>query len=144
MTPMQWLMGNDTGTSSKTIFAVMVATPMLDNAVPYDAGDFGRCYRLLKNFPDWRQRLPEVAATYPNWRPMVAAWDELTAMYEAGERAGWKDKGDLIYRRIKGLVDAGRLADGWENPAPGYWTKGKASDIDIGRGVSIRTSGPSQ
>jgi hypothetical protein len=139
MTPMQWLMDDDTGTSSKTILSVMTATPYDDGDVPYDAGDFGRCYRLLKHFPEWRQRLPEVAAALPIWGPMVAAWDELTAMYEEGERTGWKDKRDPMYHRIKELVDAGRLADGWENPSPGYWKKGRASDVEIGSGVSIRT-----
>ena len=85
------------------------------------------------------ERCAEVAAALPIWGPMVAAWDELTAMYEEGERTGWKDKRDPMYHRIKELVDAGRLADGWENPSPGYWKKGRASDVEIGSGVSIRT-----
>jgi hypothetical protein len=50
--------------------------------VPCDPDDFGRCYRLLRLFPTWRARLGEVSAKYPRWKPMVDAWDELTALYE--------------------------------------------------------------
>jgi len=139
MKPIQWLLNGDTGISSKTIFAVLVGATLSKADVPYDSADFGRCYRLLEEFPEWRQRLPEVAAVYPIWGPMVAAWDELTAMYEDGIRTDWEAKGSQMYQRMRQLVVAGRLADGWENPSPGYWRKNQAEDIKIGPGVSMRT-----
>ena len=86
MTPIEWLLSNDTGISSKTICAVMTNSKIgIDTSlpdIPYDPADFGRCYRLLKLFPEWRPRLPEVAAWFAAWEPMVAAWDELTNLYE--------------------------------------------------------------
>lgn len=83
MTPIEWLLSDDTGVSSKAILAVMTGTKAPNYArVPLDASDFGRCYRLLKQFPEWRPRLSEMVAKHPHWEPMVGAWDELTAMYE--------------------------------------------------------------
>lgn len=80
----RWLAGSDTGSSSITIWAVMTGHRRPRDHVPsepHDAADFGRCHRLLKLFPAWRERLPEVSALYPEWVPLVDAWDELTALY---------------------------------------------------------------
>lgn len=86
MTPVEWLLSHDTGISSKLICQVMTrsgfTTSRLDASTPSDPDDFGRCYRLLRRFPSWRERMDEVAHHYPHWRPMVEAWDELSAMYE--------------------------------------------------------------
>ena len=49
---------------------------------PSDPSDFGRCYRLLKLFPDWRPRLDEIAAKHPAWGPMVARWSDMEALWE--------------------------------------------------------------
>lgn len=83
--PFAWLTNGDTGTSSLTIWHVMMRRQLSANfwpGVPLDPSDFGRCYRLLKVMPSWRSRLNEVAEEFPKWRPLVDAWDELTALYE--------------------------------------------------------------
>jgi hypothetical protein len=84
--PVAWLAGGDTGTSSKTIWFVMMGRECTERYwspnTPRDPADFGRCYRLLALMPSWRARLPEVAAKHPGWKPMIDAWDELTALYE--------------------------------------------------------------
>ena len=57
MTPIEWLMSGDTGISSETICAVMTGSKkggVFGADIPHDVADFGRCYRLLKNFPEWR------------------------------------------------------------------------------------------
>lgn len=83
LTAEQWLVSGDTGTSSQTIYSVMRGLPPPEwHGFPHDADDFGRCYRLLKRFPDWRPRLPEVAARHFEWQPFVEAWNDLTALYE--------------------------------------------------------------
>jgi hypothetical protein len=120
MTPTEWLLSDDTCMSSKTICAVMTGTKYADPDVPYDAGDFGRCYRLLELFPEWRARLPEVAAKHPKWGPLVSAWDELTALYRRTRGQG----GRTFYDRISALVDEGRRDDGWVELGPGCWQKG--------------------
>lgn len=80
----RWLAGGDTGTSSITIWSVMMGVSM-PNArrpgVPRDSDDFGRCHRLLEAFPAWRARLPEAVDRYPEWSGLVSAWDELTTLY---------------------------------------------------------------
>jgi hypothetical protein len=83
-TPQKWLAGRDTGTSSLTIYAVMMNTPSPHERydIPHDPDDFGRCYRVLALFPEWKPRLGEVAVRFPIWVPFVREWDKLTEMYE--------------------------------------------------------------
>jgi hypothetical protein len=81
-----WLLSCDCGTSSLTIYSVLARADVLRGSTPsppHDADDFGRCHRLLKRFPEWRQRLIEVASVYPSWLKPVARWDELAALFEA-------------------------------------------------------------
>lgn len=82
--PEDWLRGGDTGTSSETIWWVMTGLPVKFHGYPHDPDDFGRCYRLLKLFPDWRARLNEVAALFPKtpWVAYVREWDRMTALFE--------------------------------------------------------------
>lgn len=98
-----WLAGSDTGISSKTIWSVMTGFPVdVRPTIPLDPSDFGRCYRLLQEFPGWRERMPEVAAKHEHWKPMVDAWDELTALYEeeVDNPSGMAPK---LYYRMKEL-----------------------------------------
>ena len=82
-----WLGGDDRGESSETIAfvlsglpAALVTVPRWVGSVPLDVGDFGRCCRLLDRIPEWKDRLPEVAARFSVWAPYVEAWDELSAL----------------------------------------------------------------
>jgi hypothetical protein len=86
---LEWLKGTDTGVSSMTIVSVLSEKHALladgrlrhGGDVPHDPSDFGRCYRLLQLFPEWKARLGEVAAKYPKWKPLVEAWDQLEALW---------------------------------------------------------------
>lgn len=100
----------DAGTSSMTIASVLV--PALREAclarnhhsgpsVPWDPDDFGRCYRLLKLIPNGVERMPEVAAAHPRWAKLVAAWPELTALFEEEAPSGRAPK---LYARMKELT----------------------------------------
>ena len=83
----RWLWGTDVGMSSAAIFGVLAGPEELRKsardygkaAAPRDPADLGRCLRLLAIFPEWRARLPEVAAAYPDttWSKIVARWGEL-------------------------------------------------------------------
>ena len=91
MTPNEWMLGSDTGSSSKTIWAVMMGTritSVFGASVPLDPSDFGRCHRLLQHFPEWKERLDEVSERYPKWTPMVQKWDEMTALYNRDVETG--------------------------------------------------------
>lgn len=81
-TPEQWIISDDTGVSSTTIWAVMMGVEYRRPSVPYDSSDFGRCYRLLKHVPEWLPRLSEVAEKYPGWKPIIREWDTLTFLHE--------------------------------------------------------------
>lgn len=112
-TPEQWLAGPDNGISSRTIYGALHSSGgyhrwpggEVSTSVPLDPGDFGRCYRLLKLFPAWRARLPEVAAMHPEWRGLVEAWDELTALYEEELPTG---KCPKLYARMQMIIDSPR------------------------------------
>ncbi len=87
--PVRWWMGLDVGESSTVIYSALSNTPDLlsvfhnryNDAVPQDADDFGRCVRLLEAMPEWKARLPEVAAAWPKtkWPQIIARWDEIAA-----------------------------------------------------------------
>lgn len=83
--PGEWARGDDTGSSSATIWSVMTGRMHSryapHGAHPYDPSDFGRCHRLLELFPEWRARMPEVAKKYKLWARLVDQWDALTALY---------------------------------------------------------------
>lgn len=125
MTPMEWMLGNDTGMSSKTICAVMTGNAMSRPEIPYDPSDFGRCYRLLNHFPEWKERMPEMAEAHGIWGPMVEAWDELTALYEE-EIQSEAGRAPNLYARMQEIVDDCCITDGWEKVGVGSWRKSAA------------------
>ena len=113
-----WLMLGETGISSKTIVYALTGINIesyikrgenilhFDRArfdAPWDPSDFRRCHLLLELFPEWRSRLPEVAAKLPKWKPLVDAWDELEALYaeEITRKDGTAPK---LYARMKELL----------------------------------------
>lgn len=67
----QWIVGDDTGTSSKTIWSVMMGVEPFYASVPFDKADYGRCVRLLQFIPEWQSRLGEVVEKYPEWKEAV-------------------------------------------------------------------------
>jgi hypothetical protein len=101
-TPTEWAAGRDTGASSLTIYSLIREKPCPGDRhdVPHDPADFGRCYRLLKLFPSFRNGLCLVAQTFPDWKPFVDSWDELTQLYELELPTG---KCPKLYERIKSL-----------------------------------------
>jgi len=84
-TPWEWVeRSQDTGTSSRTICQVLGGVGIDDGrtGIPYDPSDFGRCIRLVRAFPGWRERLPEVAARVPKWAPFVREWDRMATLFD--------------------------------------------------------------
>jgi hypothetical protein len=93
--PLDWLRGGDVGLSSETICRQLgeLGEPK-QPAWPRDPSDFGRCHRLLKLFPSWRARMPEIAARYPAtpWVAYVREWDRMAALYDEEAPSGQAPK----------------------------------------------------
>ena len=128
MTPIDWLLSDDTGISSECIFGVMTNSKVRDPSPPSDPSDFGRCYRLLQHFPEWRPRMGEVSARYPEWTALVREWDALTALYER-EIQNKDGMAPRLYARMKVLIDEGRLTSGWVKTGPGSWCGPKKETV---------------
>lgn len=106
----EWLNSWDTGISSLTIFQVMTGRQVLVGRLrhpdtPKDPADFGRCHRLLKVVPEWRERLGEVAEQHPEWAPLVERWSELEALYVEELPSGEAPK---LYALMRELLGGGR------------------------------------
>jgi hypothetical protein len=99
-----WLTNCDTGISSKTIWSVMMCRSVGRTDVPLDPADFGRCYRLLQIMPSWRARLPEVAAKYPEWAPLVGRWDDIERLYLEELSSGMARKCYALMRELRDTV----------------------------------------
>lgn len=104
---MEWLFGNDTGLSSKTIWCTMTGTPDPKPRWPYDPSDFGRCHRLLQRFPEWHGRIAEMEQHGPEWRALVEVWDELEALYKEEAPSG---NAPRLYKRMHELIRLGGRA----------------------------------
>lgn len=85
-----WIVGSDSGMSSKAIWAHMMGVKPRDGwCHPHDPADFGRCARLLELMPEWRDRLPEMVELSQEWRALVARWDEIHASMDREVGVDW-------------------------------------------------------
>jgi hypothetical protein len=126
MSPNHWISSNDTGVSSKTIWAVMMNCVNTEDAgafdydIPHDPEDFGRCYRLLEAVPEWKPRLFEVARAFPKWGPLVREWNHLSALYASEYRRGECHE---LWEAMRALDDECMTAGGWVKTSPCSWEK---------------------
>jgi hypothetical protein len=131
MDPMEWLMSGDTGISSKTILSAMTGTKMTGGFgpdIPGDFSDFGRCYRLLQNFPEWRANIQKVAEVYPKWGPLVREWGRLESAYESDLR---KETKSACYDLLRSLYDECMIAGGWVKTGPSSWKRGESISVSV-------------
>jgi len=92
---LKWASSEDTGASSISLFKHMLGFEDNRNASPMDAGDRGRCIRLLNLMPEWWDRLDEMAEK-PSTQSIVFNGGGLDV-----EEHGWKEQIPLI--RKEGL-----------------------------------------
>lgn len=136
---LHWALSDDTGVSSNTIARVASGATLGHADIPYDGGDFGRCYRLLQAVPELYDSLPDVARVCPKWGPLVDRWHDLEAAYLADlnelpqfetRRTGRKKYAAKVNQRacydlLSSLRDACMEADGFRQTSPGYWERRK-------------------
>lgn len=95
---MDWLASYDVGASSRAIFHVFTGVNTRESSVPHDPSDFGRCYRLLKLFPEWRKNIHKISERYHHWKKLIDDWDELEKVYLRDLKIG---KSDELYKMIQ-------------------------------------------
>ena len=69
-----WATGDDTGMSSNTVLRFMSGLELSNIQIclpPSDAGDRGRCIRLLNLFPEWWDRLDEMRGLSDEWNEQI-------------------------------------------------------------------------
>lgn len=101
----QWLVGSDTGLSSKTLAAIFLGAtdgPECRFNYPLDPSDFGRCWRLVEAVPEIRDAFPRICQVYPPMAPFINNWDELSALYVTAVKSG-TGKAPELYQRMKEL-----------------------------------------
>ena len=100
----EWILSDDTGESSKALWAVAKdIEPYGSYAIPYDSWDFGRCYRFLqdcfKTEAERRQVLFSIAMRSKEWYKIVERWKEMSALYK--DRDTYIPKITKILREIQ-------------------------------------------
>ncbi len=82
---MSWVIGNDTGLSSQTLWAAIMGIEMHSPSIPRDPDDFGRCYRLLCycDLETKEKALKDVGERHEIWEPFVKEWKTMTELFEA-------------------------------------------------------------
>jgi len=118
MTLNEWICFEHVGMSSKTMWAVVTDTLNENNIkkfrveIPYDKGDFSRCYTLWKECQLDKFDLDKIKIICPIWQPFIDNWNELIKRYESDEP---------MYKFIQELVEKGRLNAGWIKTSPNSW-----------------------
>ncbi len=102
-----WIVGGDTGASSKALWAVMMGQKS-DKSFPHDPSDLGRCLRLLDKVPEWKPRMNEMAVVSPYWSALVENWTELEKLWTDEAASG---KAPKTYARMRAILDPLEKAD---------------------------------
>ena len=110
----EWLLSGDTGTSSLTLAALAYGKKIDRMDIPSDAGDFGRCYRLVKAVPEVKGCFHFIAKEFPKFDPIIQSWDQLCELYEKGE-------GDKLYKLLKQLWPECMRKAGFVEVSKGCW-----------------------
>jgi len=88
-----WFQNGERGMSSEAIWYCCMnkISGRIDH--PYDPADFGRCYKLFKAVPEWRQGhyVKLISHMSPEWTNLMKNWNKLTEMYEENVRTDWKN-----------------------------------------------------
>lgn len=102
----EWLFSDDTGVSSKTMCAAYLGIkPEMATSVPYDAADFGRCYRFLQRFPNPKGVAEHIWYALRNnfvWNEIGKNWDTLVDLYK-------KEKYHELYDLLKEYREKSRI-----------------------------------
>lgn len=149
MNPNEWIIKGEVGTSSKTIWAVMMGVENkprqcddFNYDIPHDMDDFGRCIKLLNLFPEWYSKLTNVSRIFPKWIPIIREWRQLEHYYhtiigmqingdnqQSKQSARYKEYDRILkeaWEFIHKLNNEAMFLDGWVcNYSLSSWTRYK-------------------
>ena len=101
-----WISNGRVGLSSKTMWNFFLRNKEYPINHPHDPDDFSRCYKLLETVPEWKRRVPELAALSPVWKNLSENWDQLTAMYEQNKKEEWRNSKTIgMYEFMETLIN---------------------------------------
>ncbi len=72
-----WAASGSTGASAKCIAAHLAGFGKVDGSYPLDAGDFGRCERLLEMVPSLRADFAAMATVNAYWFQLAHKWEQI-------------------------------------------------------------------
>jgi hypothetical protein len=70
------------GASSQTIYALMTGISHGYTHNPWDVDDYERNRALLLCYPEWRNRISEMATVSWAWAALVEKWDVIEQLYD--------------------------------------------------------------
>lgn len=100
---LDWITGDHTGISSKTIFSVNTGWPVKNFDTPHDGWDFGRCYSLLFLFPEWKKNLNKLSKISKEWESLINEWSTLEVFYEEYLSTGDMQIMNVLHAKISRL-----------------------------------------
>lgn len=108
-----WILSDDTGLSSKTMWSVMMDVPQKRRDYPHDPADLLRCLRLLEVVPEWRRRLHEMVLCGPEWAALIERWAEIevACLREVGLRPARGASAPYTYKVMREVIDAAQQAN---------------------------------
>lgn len=100
---LEWMMSDDTGSSSEAISAHMLGLETEYASYPSDPAELGRCLRLLELIPEWKPRIKEMAIYGPGWAGQVEVWEDLYKTMEKEVGIDWSKgkKAPETYKAMK-------------------------------------------
>ena len=108
-----WLVGRDTGASSKCIAAAFMGVPDARRDHPWDPADLGRCLRLIELVPEIRDGFVErMSVLSPTWKALAERWEEMSACMadEVGIDYSKGQSAPRTYALMKQTIDSAERA----------------------------------
>jgi len=102
----EWIINGETGVSSKTMWACLKNIKINKDfgSIPYDADDFSRCYKFIKECNLTFPELYIISEKLPYWKPFIENWQVLVDMYESNVKSNWHKSEEIgMYALMKKL-----------------------------------------
>lgn len=93
----EWIATHHTGLSSIAMWSALMGRKRarIWFGIPHDAGDFSRCYDLVKFCEiSTDEDFPKIIQVLPWYAPILQKWSDIAKMYEKGD---YESVNDILY-----------------------------------------------